>query len=69
MKHTPYAQAQHTGQKRSFRRFVKRMFASLFPCPACQCQEELQQVLAKLQDVEDSIEIIAMEIARQIKLR
>ena len=54
-------------QQRSFRRFVKQMFASLFKRQTCNHQAEFQKVLEKLQGIEDLIDIIAREIARQAK--
>ena len=52
---------------RSFRRFVRKMFASFLKRQSCNHQVEIQKVIAMLQDIGDSIEIIAREIARQIK--
>lgn len=43
------------------------MFASLIKCQGCDYQDGFQKVLEKLQDIEDSIEIIAREMARRAK--
>jgi len=47
---------------RSFRRWVKQVFSSFI-----KRQNYLEKIFEKLKDIEDSIEIIAREIARQIK--
>src|ERR1035438_1668547 len=52
---------------RSFRRFFRKMFASFLKRQSCNHQAEIQKVITMLQDIGDSIEIIAREIARQIK--
>jgi len=52
---------------RSFRRFVRKMFASFLKHQSCNHQVEIQKVITMLQDIGDSIEIIAREIARQLK--
>jgi uncharacterized protein YaaN involved in tellurite resistance len=54
----------NTAQNGSFRRWVKQMFASLLKR---QDHDYLKEIFEKLQDIEDSIEIIARQIARQIK--
>jgi len=43
------------------------MFTSFLTRQSCSHQAEIQQVITLLQDIGDSIEIIAREIARQIK--
>jgi hypothetical protein len=43
------------------------MFASFLKRQSCNHQAEIQKVITMLQDIGDSIEIIAREIARQIK--
>jgi hypothetical protein len=43
------------------------MFASFLKRQSCNHQSEIQKVIAMLQDIGDSIEIIAREIARQLK--
>jgi len=52
---------------RSFRRFVSQLFSSLIKRQSCNHQAEIQKVIAMLEDIGDSIEIIAREIARQIR--
>jgi hypothetical protein len=48
---------------RSFRRFVSKLFAGFINQ---QCSAEFEaSVLQKLQDIEDMIEIMAREMARQ----
>ena len=43
------------------------MFASFLKRQSCNHRAEIQKVIAMLQDIGDSIEIIAREIARQLK--
>jgi hypothetical protein len=52
----------NTGQKHSFSRWVRESFSSLAKHQNCNCQEKMFE---KLQDIQDLIEIIAREIARQ----
>jgi hypothetical protein len=54
-------------QHRFFRRFVRQLFSSLIKRQNCNCLEEIQKVIEMLREIEDSIEIIARQIARQIK--
>jgi hypothetical protein len=55
-------------QHRSFRRFVRKMFACFLKHQGCDCQDEFQvMVVGRLQSIEDSIEIMAREMARQAK--
>ena len=57
------------GPPRSFRRFVRKVFASLIKRQSCDGKHEIHTVvLDKLQDIADSIEIIAREMARQSKI-
>jgi hypothetical protein len=51
-------------QNRSFRRWVKQVFSSFIKRQNHNC---LEQIFEKLQNIEASIEIIARQIARQIK--
>jgi len=66
-----YASNPHTSvapQHRSVRRFIRKLFACFLKRQACDCQTEFQMtVLEKLQDIGDTIEIIAREMARQAK--
>ena len=66
MKNTINASKSNTPvipQHRLFRRLVRKIFAGLL-----KRQDEFQaMVLEKLQDIGDSIEIIAREMARQAK--
>jgi hypothetical protein len=48
-----------------FRRWAKKLFSSWSKCQCLDYSSEFQKVLEKLQDIEDTIEIIAREIARQ----
>ena len=43
------------------------MFASFIKHQGCGYQKDFQAVMEKLQDIDDSIEIIAREMARQAK--
>ena len=54
-------------QYRSFRRFVSQLFSSLIKRQSYNHQAEIQKIIAMLEDINDSIEIIAHEIARQIR--
>ena len=54
----------NTVRKRSFRRWVKRVFSRVIKR---QSRNYLEEIFEKLQGIEDSIEIIARQIARQIK--
>ena len=54
-------------QHRSFRRFVRKVFSSFIKHQGFGYQKEFQSVMEKLQDIDDSIEIIAREMARQAK--
>lgn len=50
-------------EERSFRRWVRQLFTSLIK----RQNSEIEEVLEKLQHIEESIETIAREIARRIK--
>ena len=54
----------NTAQSRSFRRWVRQCFFSRTDRRDC---NYLKEILEKLQDIEDLIDIIAREIARQAK--
>ena len=56
-------------QHRSFRRLVRQLLSGLIKHQSCDHQQDIQKVIAMLQDIGESIEIIAREIARQIKGR
>lgn len=56
----------NTAQNRSFRRWVRQVFDSF---TKHQNRDYLEAIFEKLQDMEDTIEIIAREIARQAKRR
>lgn len=60
-----YAVAQH----RSFRRWVRQLFASLIKRQNFDCQAEITKIMEMLREIEESIDIIAREIARQRKSR
>jgi RNase P protein component len=53
-------------RNRSFRRLVRQWFSSLLKRQNGDYLKKFEKVMEKLQDIEDSIEIIAREIARQI---
>lgn len=63
MKTINHASKEH----QSFRRSVRRFFDNWLKRQNCSCQTETQTIIAMLQEIEASIEIIAREIARQIK--
>lgn len=53
---------------RSLRRLIRKVFASFLKRQSCEGQDSFQtMVLEKLQDIGDSIEIMAREMARQAK--
>lgn len=54
-------------QNGPLRHFVKRVFAGFVKRQSLSCKNEFQEVMEKLHDIEDSIEIIARELARQAK--
>jgi hypothetical protein len=54
-------------QHRSFRRLVREWFSSLLKRQSCNHQAEFEKIIQMLQEIDDSIEIIAREIAWQIK--
>jgi hypothetical protein len=43
------------------------VFSSLIKRQTCDCQENVEALFAKLREMEESIEIIARQIARQAK--
>lgn len=57
-----------TAQKRLFRRWVKQMFSSFIKRQDFNCQEKIVKVIAMLHEIEESIDMIAREIARRAKL-
>ena len=57
------AAAQH----RAFRRLVNQVLARFLKDQACHCQDDFQEILKKLQSIEDMLEIMAREMARQAK--
>jgi histone H3/H4 len=66
--HTTKSNTPAVSQHRSFRRFVKKMFANFLKRQRGDGQDEFQlMVLEKLQDIGDSIEIMACEMARHAK--
>jgi len=54
-------------EKRSFRRWVKQRFSSWLKRQNGERVEEFEKIFGILKEIEDSIEIIAREIARQTK--
>jgi hypothetical protein len=54
--------------RRSFRRFIRKMFVSFLNRQRCEYPGKFQAtVLEKLQDIEDLLEIMARETARQAR--
>jgi hypothetical protein len=58
-----------TKQNRSLRRFIGQLFSSFFKRQNCNCLDEIQKVIEMLREIEDSIEIIARQIARWAKVK
>ena len=54
-------------RNRSFRRLVRQWFFSLLKRQNGDYQKNFEKIMAKLQDIEDMIEIIAREIHRQLE--
>jgi len=52
---------------RPLRRFVRKVFSSWIGQQNCDCQDDIEALYAKLQEIEDSIEVIARGISRQTK--
>jgi DNA-binding transcriptional ArsR family regulator len=48
-------------KKHSFRRWVKQIFTSLLN----RQNDDMEEILERLQDIKESVEIIAREMARQ----
>lgn len=57
----------NTAHRRALRRWVRQLLVSWIKRQNCECQEEMQKVIEKLESLEESIEIIAREIARWAK--
>jgi hypothetical protein len=53
-----------TQRNRSFRRLVRKWFSSFIKRQDCDCLAELERISERLQGIEDSIEIIARQMAR-----
>jgi hypothetical protein len=51
----------------SFRRYVKELFRNFIKHQNCGCSREIERAIEVLLDVQESVEIIAREIARQLK--
>ena len=54
-------------QHRSSWGFLRKVFAGFLGDDGAEYQSEFQAVLGKLRDIDDTLEIIAREIARQAK--
>jgi hypothetical protein len=50
-------------QSRSIRRFIRQLFSSWIKRQNCNCVEEMEKIIGRLQKIEESIEIIAREVA------
>lgn len=57
----------HVSSHRSFRRWAKHLLSSLLNCQGCSADTDM--VLARLKEIEDLIEVVACEIARQSKAK
>jgi hypothetical protein len=58
-----------TKQHHFVRRFVGQLFSSLIKRQNCNCLVEIQKVIEILRGIEDSIEIIARQVARWAKVK
>lgn len=54
-------------ENRSFRRLVRQLFSSWIKRQNCHCRRELTKFAEQLQEVEELIEVMAREMARQGK--
>jgi hypothetical protein len=54
-------------QHRSFRRFVRQLFSNWMRHQSFDHQEEMKKMHARLQGIENTIEKITREMARQLK--
>jgi hypothetical protein len=54
-------------QHRSFRRFIKQLFSSVIKRQGRNDQKGREKVFKRLRDIQDSIDIIARQIARWAK--
>lgn len=54
--------------KRSFRRFIKQLISSVVRRQCSECQQGIATLFEKLQELEESIEIVAREVARLSKM-
>ena len=52
-------------EHRSFRRSVRKLFASLMKRQSCSCLAETQTIIEMLREIEQTLEIMAREMARQ----
>jgi hypothetical protein len=71
MKKTNIASTKVTGvpQGRHLFRLIRGWFSSLIKPQGWCCHEELEKIFAELREVKESVEIIARQIARQLKKR
>jgi hypothetical protein len=67
MKKTYNAPKPETAQKQRFRRFAGKMFGGLPNGPGPNYQAELRRILELLQEIDESIAIIARQIAREAR--
>jgi hypothetical protein len=51
---------------RSFRRYVRKMFSSFIRHQKSNRQAEQEKIIEILQDIQDAIEIMVREMARQV---
>ena len=54
-------------RRRFFRRFIRKLFSGVMKRQEYYRKEEAKEVLRRLREVEESVEIIAREMARQAK--
>jgi len=53
--------------QRSFRRYVRKLFSNFIKHQKRNCPAEQEKIIEMLQDIQDSIEIIARQIARWVR--
>jgi len=57
-----------TQQNRAIRRFIKKCIDSFIRRKNCHCKKEVHKITETVQRIEESIEIIARQVARWAKI-
>ena len=52
---------------RPIRRFIRKLFATVMKRQSCECTGDRKQFLKRFKEVEESIETVAREMARQAR--